>query len=186
MSDAREFIDGAPVDVSKVQHRESRAWHHQILVVRTLSPRLWFSKESTGWRIRQPRFIRGIHALLLDHNGLASRLAVYSQLPKYLPPRKKDHMLHWRPGLAGSKDPRYRRQITEAIYEAKRLGLIDVIQLPDGAVKRTPPGRACGTCGMWLSPGDIEAQRSQEPCPGPTTASGVEAEWSGGTSTDRC
>ncbi|MEE4109523.1 MAG: hypothetical protein V2I24_09260 [Halieaceae bacterium] len=174
-----------PFPADKLDDRRAAAMRREIVLMRTIAPELWFSSELHGHRFRQARLMRGIHALLMHHHGLASRLLVYTHLPKFLPPRRKAMSNvprgWWNPPLA-TLETRYTRALSQAMWEAKKTGLVEVVTLPQGAVRNVPPGRACGTCGLWLSPGDIEAQRCQAPCSEAVTAADIAAVTSGGSS----
>lgn len=173
-----------PIDIRNMEHVRSDRMRRTIVIARTLCPELWFG-ASCGYRIRQRRVIRGVHALLMAHHGLASKLLIYQHLPKYLPERKQPlsytPRTFWNPPFR-TLDQRYSSRLNDAISEGKKTGIFEVVKLPEDTVTMVPPGRACVTCRMWLSPGDVEMQRCQEPCEGPPSAESMAADGGGGSS----
>jgi hypothetical protein len=156
-----------PKPLSKLEHKRSDRMRRTILVARTLSPELYLGRDADV-RIRQKRRVRGIHALLMHHHGVASKLLAYQHLPRFMPEPKANmrsvlHPKFYNPPFLNF-EARYSQKLSQAICEGKKGGLWEVVVLPEDAVRMVPPGRPCGTCGMWLSPGVLEAQRNQPPC----------------------
>lgn len=162
--------EARPLPHSRIDPFEFQRWRLEVWILLDLCPRPYLGTGVVYHR----RALRGIHAMLLDHGGVVSRLLIYHQLPDYLPPRRTEPSRKTMPkgfwnAPYTSLDNRHRRQVTAALSEGKRIGLWRMEKLSLEAPNERVPGARCPVCRLHVSPADCERLRS---CGGSSTQSG--------------